>query len=260
MTMVNGSEYIGERVLSAFEQLGAVLILFGRIVRALPGLFTSLRLVTAQMMDIGVRSIPLVFITAVFTGAVTAWQSEYQMQEYVPIIFLGTAVSKAVFMELGPALTALVIAGRVGSSIAAELGTMQVTEQIDALETLAIDPVRFLAMPRFAAGVIMVPVLVILADFFAMAGAVIVATQLLNVSPNTFWEGVKTFFHVSDVLFGLVKAFAFGGIVALMGCHFGFLTQGGAEGVGRSAIKAVVYSSVLILISDYLIATLVFHT
>jgi phospholipid/cholesterol/gamma-HCH transport system permease protein len=168
-------------------------------------------------------------------------------------------VSKAVFIELGPALTALVVAGRVGSSIAAELGTMQVTEQIDALETLAIDPVRFLALPRFVAGLIMLPVLVIFADFFAMAGAVVVATQFLDITTNTFWEGVKMFFHIRDVIAGLVKAVAFGGIIAFMGCYFGFTTRGGAEGVGKSTIKAVVFSSVLILITDYLIATLLFR-
>jgi len=222
-------------------------------------LFRSLRLIFNQMMEIGIRSVPLVFITSVFTGAVTAWQGEYQMKEYVPMIFLGTGVSKAVFIELGPALTALVVAGRVGSSIAAELGTMQVTEQIDALETMAIDPVRFLAMPRFVAGVVMLPVLVIFADFFAMTGAVVVATKLLGITANTFWEGVKMFFHVRDVLAGLVKAVAFGGIIAFMGCYFGFSTRGGAEGVGKSTIKAVVFSSVLILVTDYLIATLLFR-
>ena len=168
-------------------------------------------------------------------------------------------MSKAVFIELGPALTALVVAGRVGSSIAAELGTMQVTEQIDALETLAIDPIRFLALPRFVAGLIMLPILVIFADFFAMTGAVVVATQLLDITTNTFWEGVKMFFHVRDIMAGLVKAVAFGGIIALMGCFFGFSTRGGAEGVGKSTIKAVVFSSVLILITDYLIATLLFR-
>jgi phospholipid/cholesterol/gamma-HCH transport system permease protein len=175
------------------------------------------------------------------------------------MIFLGTGVSKAVFIELGPALTALVVAGRVGSSIAAELGTMRVTEQIDALETLAIDPIRYLAMPRFVAGLFMLPALVIFADFFAMAGAVLVATKLLGITPNTFWEGVKMFFHVHDVMAGLVKAFAFGGIIAFMGCFFGFSARGGAEGVGNAAIKAVVYSSILILITDYIIATLLFN-
>jgi phospholipid/cholesterol/gamma-HCH transport system permease protein len=250
----------GKRCSAAIERYGEAVILLGRIVSSVPRLFGAVRLVANQMMEIGVRSLPLVFITAIFTGAVTAWQSEYQMKEYVPMMFLGTAVSKAVFMELGPALTALVIAGRVGSSIAAELGTMQVTEQIDALESLAIDPVRFLAMPRFVAGIVMVPVLVIFADFFAMTGAVVVATQLLDLTPALFWEGVKSFFHVSDVLFGLLKAFVFGGIVSFMGCFFGFSTEGGAEGVGRSAIKAVVYSSVLILVTDYLIASLVFRS
>ena len=257
--MADESLFFGRRWFFALERFGEAMILLGRIFRAFPKIVGSLRLIFNQMMGIGFRSLPLVFITSVFTGAVTSWQAEYQMKEYVPMIFLGTGVSKAVFIELGPALTALVVAGRVGSSIAAELGTMQVTEQIDALETLAIDPVRFLAMPRFVAGLIMLPVLVIFADFFAMAGAVVVATQLLDITANTFWEGVKMFFHVLDILAGLVKAVAFGGIIAFMGCYFGFTTRGGAEGVGKSTIKAVVFSSVLILITDYLIATLLFR-
>lgn len=249
---------VRNRFSSVLEHFGEAMILLARIFGAFPQLGRSVRLVFNQMMDIGIRSLPLVFITSVFTGAVTAWQAEYQMKEYVPMIFLGTGVSKAVFIELGPALTALVVAGRVGSSIAAELGTMQVTEQIDALETLAIDPVRFLALPRFVAGLIMLPILVIFADFFAMAGAVVVATQMLDITTNTFWEGVKMFFHVLDIVAGMVKAMAFGAIITFMGCFFGFKTRGGAEGVGKSAIKAVVFSSVLILITDYLIAMLMF--
>lgn len=257
--MANGPVYLGQRCLLTIERFGQATMLLARIFGTLPKIFRNLRLIFNQMMEIGIRSLPLVFITSVFTGAVTAWQAEYQMKEYVPMIFLGTGVSKAVFIELGPALTALVVAGRVSSSIAAELGTMQVTEQIDALETLAIDPVRFLAMPRFVAGIVMLPILVIFADFFAMAGGVVVATQLLDITANTFWDGVKMFFHIRDVLAGLVKAVAFGGIIAFMGCYFGFSTRGGAEGVGKSTIKAVVFSSVSILVTDYLIAMLLFR-
>ena len=257
--MADESSYLNNSFLATIERFGEAMILLARIFGAFPKIVGSLRLIFNQMMEIGIRSLPLVFITSVFTGAVTAWQAEYQMKEYVPMIFLGTGVSKAVFIELGPALTALVVAGRVGSSIAAELGTMQVTEQIDALETMAIDPIRYLALPRFVAGLIMLPILVIFADFFAMTGAVVVATQLLDITTNTFWEGVKMFFHVRDIMAGLVKAVAFGGIIALMGCFFGFSTRGGAEGVGKSTIKAVVFSSVLILITDYLIATLLFR-
>jgi phospholipid/cholesterol/gamma-HCH transport system permease protein len=256
--MSDGTSPVRNRYLFALERFGEAFILLARILGTFPKVFRSLGLIFHQMLEIGVRSLPLVFITSVFTGAVTAWQAEYQMKEYVPMIFLGTGVSKAVFIELGPALTALVVAGRVGSSIAAELGTMRVTEQIDALEALAIDPVRFLALPRFVAGLIMLPTLVVFADFFAMAGAVVVATRLLDITPNTFWEGVKMFFHVRDIVAGLVKAIAFGGIISFMGCFFGFTAQGGAEGVGNAAIKAVVFSSVLILITDYIIATLLF--
>jgi phospholipid/cholesterol/gamma-HCH transport system permease protein len=150
------------------------------------------------------------------------------------------------------------VAGRVGSSIAAELGTMRVTEQIDALECLAIDPIRFLALPRFMAGIIMVPVLVVFADLLALLGAYVVAVAFLDMQSAVFLSGVKLFFAASDVSAGLIKAFVFGAGTTLMGCYYGFNAAGGAEGVGGAAIKAVVSSSVLILINDYVIASILF--
>jgi phospholipid/cholesterol/gamma-HCH transport system permease protein len=205
-----------------------------------------------------VSSLPLVLLTSVFTGAVSSVQAAYQFQDFVPMRYLGTAVGKAVVIELGPVLTALVVAGRVGASIAAELGTMKVTEQIDALETLAIDPVPFLVTPRFIAGLTMLPVLTIMADFVAIMGGYTVALLFLDVSSHTFLNGLKMFFHFRDVIAGLFKAFIFGGIIATIGCYQGFQTRGGAKGVGQSTTRAVVISSVLILVGDYFIASLLF--
>ncbi len=210
------------------------------------------------MEHIGVNSLPLVTIIAVFTGAVSAWQAAYQLKGIAPLSFLGGSTSRAIITELGPVLTGIVIAGRVGASIAAELGTMKVTEQIDALETMAINPIRYLAMPRFLAAVIMLPLLVVYADTIAVFGAYIVSNYFLGVSFAVFFLSVKRLFIFSDLIAGLVKTVFFGGVTALLGCHIGFRTEGGAEGVGMSTIKSFVLSSASILILDYFLWMLIF--
>ena len=176
------------------------------------------------MLMMGVASLPLVLFTSVFTGAVSAVQAAYQFQNYVPMRYLGTAVGKAVIIELGPVLTGLVVAGRVSSAIAAELGTMKVTEQIDAMETMALDPIRFLAVPRYISGFIMLPILTIFADFVAMMGGLVVAILFIDISAYTFLNGVKLFFELSDVFIGLLKACVFGQVIAIVGCYHGFKT------------------------------------
>jgi len=249
---------IGHRTLSFFEEVGALAILIKDILVTLPRVFRSFHLTFEQMLSMGVNSLPLVLITSIFTGAVSSVQAAYQFSDYVPMRYLGTVVGKAVMIELGPVLTALVVAGRVGAGISAELGTMRVTEQIDALETLALDPTRYLVVPRFVSGIVMLPVLTIFSDFVALLGGLGVAVFYLDVSSQTFLNGVKLFFHLRDLFGGLFKAFVFGGIISIIGCYQGFRTTGGAEGVGRSTTRAVVLSAVLILIFDYIIATLLF--
>jgi phospholipid/cholesterol/gamma-HCH transport system permease protein len=256
--MANALAFIGRKSISFVTYAGGIALLLGRILRSLPRLWTSLGLVIEQMSLMGVNSLPLVLLTSVFTGAVSSVQAAYQFKDLVPMRYLGTAVGKAVVIELGPVLTALVVAGRVGASIAAELGTMKVTEQIDALETMAIDPIPFLVTPRFLAGLIMLPILTVLSDFVAIMGGYLVALLFLDVSSHTFLGGLKMFFHLRDVLAGLLKAFAFGGTIAIVGCYQGFQTQGGARGVGQSTTRAVVISSVLILIGDYILASVLF--
>lgn len=210
------------------------------------------------MEHIGVNSLPLVIIIAIFTGAVAAWQAAYQLKGIAPLSFLGGATSRAIVTELGPVLTGIVIAGRVGASIAAELGTMKVTEQIDALETMAINPVRYLAMPRFLAAILMMPVLVTFANFIAVLGAFVVSNYFLDVSFAVFFNSVKRFFVIPDLFAGLIKTIVFGGVTALLGCHIGFRTDGGAEGVGLSTIRSFVLSAALILILDYVLWMLIF--
>ena len=249
---------VGKKTLNFLEELGQVSLLLARIFRYLPQVVKSRKLLLFQMEHIGVNSLPLVMIIAVFTGAVAAWQAAYQLKGIAPLSFLGTATSRAIITELGPVLTAIVIAGRVGASIAAELGSMKVTEQIDALETMGISPVRYLAMPRFFAALVMMPILVVFANTIAIGGSFVISNAFLDVSFNVYFDSVRRFFQFGDFLFGLAKGVAFGGVTALLGCHIGFKTEGGAEGVGLSTIRSFVLSSAMILILDYLLWTLRF--
>ncbi len=246
-------------LLARLQNAGEVFILLGSVLRELPAGVRQFPLVVNQMAAIGVGSMPLAVIVALFTGAVTAVQASYQMRDYVPMIYLGTVIGKSVVIELGPVLTALVVGGRVGASIAAELGTMRVTEQIDAMETLGISPVRYLVVPRFVAAIVMLPMLTIFADIVAIGGGWLVSVTTLDVSSHTFVSGLRSYFKMQDVFSGLVKAFCFGMIIALMGCHYGLRSEGGAEGVGEATTRAVVASCLLILIVDYLLASFLFR-
>jgi phospholipid/cholesterol/gamma-HCH transport system permease protein len=249
---------VGEKTLNFLEEFGEIAILLGEIFSFAPKIFKNRKLILRQMEHIGVNSLPLVTIIAVFTGAVSAWQAAYQLKGLAPLSFLGTATSRAIITELGPVLTAIVIAGRVGASIAAELGSMKVTEQIDALETMGIDPIRFLAMPRVLAASLMMPVLIVFADVIAIAGAYFISNYFLNVSFEVFFDSVRRFFLFGDFAFGLLKGFVFGAVTSLLGCHIGFKTEGGAEGVGLSTIRSFVLTSAMILVLDYLLWMLAF--
>lgn len=249
---------VGRLVITLIEQSGAIFILLGKILRSSIHFWRNRHLVLDQMLLIGVYSLPLVSIIAVFTGAVSAWQAAYQFEGLVSLDYLGAGTSTAIFIELGPVLTGIILAGRVGSSIAAELGTMKVTEQIDALESLAIDPVHYLALPRFCAATIMTPVLTIFADFVALLGAFIVTNVLLGQSAHIFFDSAQSTFELRSLLGGLTKAVVFGATIALIGCYVGFQTSGGAEGVGRATIQAFVLSSAVILMNDYVLATIIF--
>jgi phospholipid/cholesterol/gamma-HCH transport system permease protein len=256
--MKKAVESIGDKTVSAVANIGQLVMMCLSLLRTVPSIPKRLNLIFEQMLMMGVRSLPLVILTSIFTGSVTSWQAAYQFRGIVPLEWLGLTVAKSVFMELGPVLTSLVIAGRVGAAIAAELGTMKVTEQIDAMESMGIDPVGYLVMPRFIAGLIMVPVLVMFADVIAITGGAIVAIYLVEISPEMFFNSVQSYVYITDVTSGLLKAIGFGGIIALMGCFNGFNASGGAEGVGQATTKAVVFASVLILISDYVMATILF--
>jgi len=168
-------------------------------------------------------------------------------------------IMRSVIIELGPVLTALIVGGRVGAAIAAELGTMRVTEQIDALEAMAVNPVRYLVVPRVVAAVVMLPILVMIADAVGIFGGYVVSVTSVGVSTHTYVQALQDFFYVKDLMSGIIKAVFFGAIIGWMGCYHGFRTEGGAEGVGIATTRAVVSSCVLVLISDYVLANVLFR-
>lgn len=218
--------------------------------RALPDMATWSRLVVVQMARIGVESLPIALFIAAFTGIVLALQSSYTLTGAVPLYFVGVLVGKTMILELGPVLTGLALAGRVGANIAAEIGTMKVTEQVDALETLAYDPLAYLVVPRVLAGLIMFPAVVAFANVIGILAGWITSINLLDLSSGEFVRGLRLYFFPFDVTFSLVKASSFGMVVCAMGCYYGLDATGGAEGVGRSTTRAVVVSSMWILALD----------
>ncbi len=258
-TMTNLIANLGAFSLDALQNAGRGAMLLLDIVKQLPQAWRMREEIGGHMHIVAVGSLPLVITTSIFVGAVTAVQAVYQMQAYVPMKFLGTVVSKSVFIELGPVLVALVVGGRLCANYAAELGTMKVTEQIDALEMLAIDPMRHLAMPRFVATFLMMPVITVFADAIAIFSGYAISTATMDVTATTFKEGLLAFFEMKDLLSGLLKAFFFGAIIAMSGLFFGFNTRGGAEGVGNATMMAVVGSCVSVLVADYFLATILFQ-
>lgn len=203
-----------------------------------------------QMARVGVGSVPIALFIATFTGIVLALQASYTFTGAVPLYFVGTLVGKTMILELGPVLTGLALSGRVGANIAAELGTMRVTEQIDALETLAYDPVAYLVVPRVLAGAIMFPVIVILANAIGVLAGWGTSLVLLDMSSPQFLKGLRLFFEPWDVQFSMIKSASFGVTVTAVGCFFGYHTSGGAEGVGSATTRSVVVASMIILVLD----------
>ena len=204
-----------------------------------------------QMARIGVGSVPIALFIAVFTGIVLALQASYTFTGAMPLYFVGTLVGKTMVLELSPVLTGLALAGRVGANIAAEIGTMRVTEQVDALETLAYDPVAYLVVPRVLAGAIMFPMVVVLANAVGiLAGWATSLTPILDMSSPEFLKGLQIYFRPWDVWFSMIKSVTFGITVTAVGCSFGFHTRGGAQGVGRATTRAVVVSTMIILALD----------
>jgi phospholipid/cholesterol/gamma-HCH transport system permease protein len=250
--------YVGAHFIRFVRESGKIAILFGQTIVLIFRPPLDAREAFRQMEEIGVRSIPVVVITAAFTGMVLALQSFTGFKRFHAETLVGTVVALSVTRELGPVLTGLMVSGRVGSAMAAELGTMRVTEQIDALYTLATNPIKYLIVPRFLASLIMVPILVIFADVIGIMGGYFVSVEILGTNPTIYIRRTWDYLELNDIYSGLLKACVFGMIMATISCYQGFYTEGGAEGVGKATTKAVVLSCLLILISNYFITALLF--
>lgn len=211
------------------------------------------RLILRQFLQIGYFSLPVVGLTAIFSGAVLALQSYSGFSRFNAESTIATVVVLSITRELGPVLAGLMVAGRVGASMAAEIGTMKVTEQIDALRTLSTNPFKYLVAPRVIAGILMLPCLVLIADIIGVMGGYLVSVYSLGFSPGPYLSNTSKFLEQIDVVSGLVKAAFFGFIISIMGCYFGYNSKGGAEGVGVATTNAVVSASIMILLLNYVI-------
>lgn len=217
-----------------------------------------MRMLLQQAEEVGVQSLPVVMLTALFTGMVLALQSYIVFHRFAAESLTGLVVSMSLVRELGPVLVGLMVAGRVGASFAAELGTMRVTEQIDALWTLSTDPVRYLIMPRLIAVTLMMPLLVVIADFIGIYGGYAISVHVLDQNPVVYIENTTIYMELEDFYSGLVKAAFFGVLIGIIGCTEGFNCKGGAAGVGTATTRAVVISCMSILVSDYFLTAWMF--
>lgn len=254
-------QFTGKKVLSFIREFGQISLLFYYVTRYLTRIFKDRKLIIEQMSIVGSDSLPLVVLIGAFTGAIAALQATNLFDKFnligIATPFLGSSIATVVFTELTPVLTALVIAGRVGGAMAAQLGTMKVTEQIDALEMMAIDKYRYLAMPRVLAALVMMPVLAVFSNIVALIGGFILTSVKFDFTAYTFFDSIRTYFSAFDVSLGLIKSLVFGGVTALIGVHVGFSTTGGAEGVGKSTVRSFTISAAVILILDALFGYLI---
>lgn len=254
--MLNLFALLGRKVFNFFREFGQIFILLYRVAIYFPRIIKDRKLVLDQMAIVGSDSLPLVILIGSFTGAIAALQATNLFDKFnligIAKPFIGSSIATVVFTELTPVLTALVIAGRVGASMAAQLGTMQVTEQIDAIEMMAIDRNRYLGMPRAVATLVMMPVLAVFSNVVALIGGYILTSIKFEFSFNIFFDSVQRFFVVGEIMLGLIKSLVFGIVTSAIGIHVGFSTSGGAEGVGKSTVRSFTISAASILIIDAL--------
>lgn len=257
--LVRTIEFLGTSVKRPLEEAGRIILLLYSTLKWLLRPPFEIKSIFRQMHEIGVKSIPVVVITALFTGMVLALQSYTGFKRFGAEGLVGSVVALSMTRELGPVLTALIVTGRAGAAMAAELGTMRVTEQIDALETLATNPVKYLIVPRFISGLIMLPSLTVIAVLIGIMGGYFVTVVVLGASVNTYMTNTWNYLQMQDLYNGLIKACFFGAALAIICCYKGFYTRGGAEGVGKATTGAVVISFMTILISDYFLSAWLFE-
>jgi phospholipid/cholesterol/gamma-HCH transport system permease protein len=241
-----------------FREMGRFTQMIGRVFAWTPRPPYDWRELMRQMVKVGVGSVPVVLLTTLFTGMVMALQTFTVLRRFNAENFVGSLVGLSMVRELSAVLSGLIVAGRAGSAMGAELGTMLVTEQIDALEVMATDPVHYLVVPRVWATTLMLPLLVAMGNAVGIFGGYVVAVILMGANPVAYVDNTFQFMDLNDLVSGLIKAAAFGFLLAVIGCQQGFYTTGGAEGVGRSTTAAVVVASIAILISDFFLTRLLF--
>lgn len=256
--VVGGVKDAGAPLLKFLDVIGGHLIMTGRALSWLPRRPFRPRNYMEAMEYIGFGSLPIVLLVGLFTGAVLSLQSVFAFRQLGFESFSGAATGKALSLELAPVLTALMLAGRAGAGIATELGTMRISEQIDALESMAVNPIQYLVLPRLIAAMIVTPILTLLFFVVGMGGAYIVAVIVQGVHDGQWWAKLQDFVYAKDVVQGLIKSVVFGFLVALIGCYQGYNAQGGGRGVGIGTTRAVVIGSVTTLVLDYFLTDILF--
>ncbi len=251
-------EFLGALLLALLEDVGRFFVLAGQTLKGIVRPPYDVKGLARQMVRVGVDSIPVVLLTALFTGGVLALQTFKGFSRFHAEGYIGSVVALSMLRELAPVLTGLMVAGRAGSAMAAELGSMRVTEQIDALVALATDPVHYLFVPRVLAGLLMLPLLVVLGDATGMFGGYLVAVRILGANPVVYVSNSFQYLTLNDLFSGVIKSAVFGALITQIGCQRGYDTAGGAEGVGRSTTSAVVSGSLLVLISDFFLTKVLF--
>ncbi|MBK6423125.1 MAG: ABC transporter permease [Gemmatimonadetes bacterium] len=250
---------LGRLVLTGLAHVGRLSLLVAEMVRGLSEWRVWFPRTIIEAWNIGVGSLPIILLVAGFAGAVTALQTGYQFSGNIPYYVAGSLIVESVVLELGPVLTGLILAGRIGARYAAELGTMRVTEQIDALETLGRSPASHLVIPRVLAGLVMIPVLTVIANVTGIYSGWVAVQAVLPVTDYDFTYGARIFWRPFDAYYSVIKGFSFAVCITVTSCYFGFSTEQGAEGVGKATTSAVVASCVMILLLDTLLAKLLLH-
>jgi phospholipid/cholesterol/gamma-HCH transport system permease protein len=241
---------VGKFIMEGISEFGQMMKFLAQGLLAKPKISS----VSQQLMLVGVRSIPIVLLASVFTGFIATWQVHYLAKDMIGLQYLGMMVLKVVLSELGPTLIGLVLAGRIGAKVAAEIGTMKVTEQLDALTCLSLNPIKYIISPRIISAFLMTPAMFVYGSIAAIVASQILATVAFGLNVGTFYNSMRLMFNINDVYIGLVKSFVFGGITGLTGCYYGYTTTGGAVGVGASTRNAVVSASVMILAANLMIS------
>jgi len=257
--MIKFIRFLGKHSLNLITAVGQVVILFYEAMRNIRWIHHDRVLYIQQMYRLGFKALPLVTLVSIFAGAVSGWQGAYQLADTLPKSFFGQIVPAGILAEMGPVLVALVLAGRNGSSISAEIATMKVTEQVDALEAMAIDPVRFLVTPRVVSTILMMPLLIMVGNFVAIFTAGAIGDWFFDINFAMYFNSFQSIFVTHEDFYpSIYKGIVFGIAIGVLSCWVGLHSKRGASGVGRAAIDAFVYSAIMVLACDYLVAVIVY--